>query len=131
MKRITVFIFALIFAATLPLTASATDTSGNIYTINGTTVEFAIDSSFTEEEQIAIAELVVNGNYDSSITTYNLLCTLFGHKETTESYTVIEHCVSATAPRCVRSLQEITICSRCETVIEINILSSNYIFCCE
>lgn len=131
MKRIIIIFFALIFATSLPLTVMAAGESSNSYTINGITVVFANNSSFTTEEQAAITELVVNGNAESSATTYNLLCTLFGHTTTTESFTVIEHCVSATAPRCVESIQDVTACTRCDTVIEIDVVTSNYIFCCE
>lgn len=129
MKRFIMLITALCVAITLSLSTFATGVSGNIYTINGTTVEFASDSAFTPDEQLAIAEYVVNGK-ESSSTTYNLLCTLFGHNTTTESFTIIEHCVSATAPRCVESIQDITACSRCDYV-EIDVVSSIYIFCCD
>lgn len=130
MKRVLAIILVFIIASTLPLTAYATGVSGNIYTINGITVKFAVDSSFTADEQAAIAEWVVNGKEDPSATTYNLWCTMFGHKTTTESFTIIEHCVSATAPRCVESLQDVTACSRCDYVTT-DIISSNYIFCCD
>ena len=129
MKRILVLILAIIFI-TFPLTVSAAGEEGNIYTINTITVEFSKDSSFTPEEQLAIAEYVANPNYDNNTSTYNVLCTLFGHKTTTESFTVVEHQVSATAPRCLRSIQDVTTCSRCDYVYT-DVVTSNYIFCCD
>lgn len=129
MKKFIIVIIALCVATTLSLSTIAAGVSGNIYSINGTTVEFALDSAFTPDEQLAIAEYVVYGK-ESSSTTYNLLCTMFGHKTTTESFTVIEHCVSATAPRCIESIQDITACSRCDYVTT-DVVSSIYIFCCD
>lgn len=128
MKKILVAILTILVSFTLILTTSA---SGNIYTSDGITIEFSENSSLTPETQATIAQMIANDEDISSVTTYNLLCTLFGHKEVTESYTVIEHCVSDTAPRCVQSLQDITICSRCETVLDIKVLSQGYIFCCD
>ena len=130
MKKVLFLFFAIIIAATLPLSVFASATSGNAYTINGITVKFAIDSSFTAEEQMEIAQTVINGTDSSSATTYNLMCTLFGHKTTTETIGVIEHCVSATAPRCIETVQDVTTCSRCDYVTT-DIISSNYIFCCD
>lgn len=129
MKRFIMMILALCVAITLSLSTFAASVSGNIYTINDTTIEFAFNSAFTPEEQLAIAEYVVNGK-ENSFTTYNLMCTLFGHKTTTESFTVIDHCVSATAPRCTESIVDVTACSRCDYVVT-DVISSIYIFCCD
>lgn len=128
MKKILVATLTIIMLFTLILTTSA---KGNIYTFNGITIEFSENSILTSETQSTIAQMIANNEDISSVNTYNLLCSLLGHKEVTESYTVIEHCVSDTAPRCIRSLQDITICTRCETVTNIYVVSEVYIFCCD
>ena len=128
MKKLLVPILTIIMSLTLILTASA---RGNIYTFNGMTIEFSDNSSFTPATQAAIVQMIVNDEEIPSTTTYNLLCTLFGHKESTESFTIIEHCVSDTAPRCLKSLQDVTACTRCETVIDIYVVGEVYIFCCD
>ncbi|MBR4062868.1 MAG: hypothetical protein IKK01_07370 [Clostridia bacterium] len=127
MKKILFALLAMLLVLCLPLVVSA---SGNNYTIDNITVEFSDTSTFSTEQQEVIAQAIINGT-DNSYTTYNLLCTLFGHKETTESIGAIEHCVSATAPRCTRTIYEITACTRCETVIDTITISKVYIFCCD
>lgn len=131
MKRITTFIMAIIIAFSMTFVSSASTTTGNIIEINDITVIFSASSNLTEEEQQLIAEYVVFGVLeDDTSTTYNLLCTLFGHKTTTEAFTVVEHCVSDTQPRCRRSLQDVTTCSRCDYVAT-DVVSAVYIYCCE
>ena len=128
MKKLLVSMLTIILSFTLILTTSA---SGNIYNLDGITIEFSDNSSFTPATQAAIVQMIINDQEISSTTTYNLLCTLFGHKESTESFIIIEHCVSNTAPRCLQSLQDITAYTRCETVLDIVVLSQGYIFCCD
>ena len=131
MKRIITLFMAIIIAFSMTLVSSANTTSGNTIEVNGVTVIFSANSNFTEEEQQLIAEHVILGiSEDERNTTYNLLCTLFGHKTTTESFTVVEHCASDTQPRCRRSLQDVTACSRCDYVTT-EVISSTYIYCCE
>lgn len=129
MKKVLVSLLSIIIIA-LTLATSASGTTTSIYTIDSTTIEFSEDSSLTAEEKATIAELVAHGSDVSSATTYNVMCNLFGHKTTTESFTVIKHCVSATAPRCLKSLQDVTTCSRCDYV-STDVISSYYIFCCD
>ena len=129
MKRTLILFIAVLIIAMLTLTVSASE---NIYTINGFTFEFAQDSAFTTEQQVVIVETAINKEtVDSDVTTYNLLCTLFGHKSATESFTIIEHCVSDTAPRCLQTLQDVTACTRCDAIIDIHTVGSVYIFCCD
>ena len=128
-KALTVLLAILITISSL-LSVSAADTSGNVYVFDGITIEFSADSSFTAEEQAVIVQQVVAGTDNSSNTTYNLLCTLFGHKTTTESFTVIEHCVRADQPKCLETLQNVTACSRCDYVYT-EVVGSVYIICCD
>ena len=131
MKRYITFFLAIVVAISTILITSATSSTGTAIEIDSFEVIFESDSSFTAEEQQLIAEKVISNNTDNEkATTYNILCTLFGHKTTTESITVIEHCVREAQPRCTKSLQDVTTCSRCDYV-DISVFSSTYIYCCE
>ena len=131
MKRFISLFLAIIVAIFMTLISSASSSTGTTIEIAGFSVIFNADSAFTAEEQQLIAEKAVANNTENETdTTYNLLCTLFGHKTSTESITVIEHCVREAQPRCTRSLQDVTTCSRCDYV-DISVFSSTYIHCCE
>lgn len=131
MKRFISIILTMVILLSMPINATASEMTGNVVDIGSFTVEFIANSSFTADEQYYLAQYIVdNSPVGESETTYNLLCTLFGHKTTTESITVIEHCVSDTQPRCIKSLQELTTCSRCDYV-DIVEISSIYIYCCD
>lgn len=131
MKRLLSIVLVIIITFSMPVIISASDSTGSIIDIGSITVEFNADSMFTLDEQHIIAQQIAcnNANADQE-TTYNILCTLFGHKTSTETISVIEHCVSNTQPRCIQSYQDVTACSRCDYVY-IQELSSMYIFCCE
>ena len=128
MRKIFTIVFAILTVISITLTVSAT---GNIYVKDGITIEFAETSAFSFEQQVSIAERIIHNEDYASITTYNLLCTMFGHKTTIETIGIIEHCVSETAPRCLKTVQDVTVCTRCEEIIDINTISSYYIFCCD
>ncbi|MBR6579522.1 MAG: hypothetical protein IKK74_11315 [Clostridia bacterium] len=130
MRRFISVILVIIFVLTLPILTSASELSSNVVNIGSTTVKYSADSGFSAEEQQIIAQRIVDGSINSQTTTYNVLCNLFGHKTTTESITVIEHCVSDTQPRCLQSFHEVTSCSRCDYV-DIVEITSIYIYCCE
>lgn len=131
MKRFITLFLAIIVAISMTLISSAKTSTGATIAIDGFSVIFDADSTFTAEEQQLIAEKIVSNNTENeTATTYNLLCTLFGHKTTTETITVIEHCVRDSLPRCKKSLQDVTTCSRCDYV-DISVFSSTYFYCCE
>ena len=67
---------------------------------------------------------------DQGIATYNVLCTLLGHKEEDYYYSIIIHKVNATAPRCLKKQYKAVHCSRCEETLSAQLLSSEYIYCC-
>ena len=58
----------------------------------------------------------------------NVLCTLFGHKLTETTASVITHNVYSNAPRCVEKIYDVSVCSRCDYVSQ-ELLSSTRIFC--
>lgn len=130
MKRILTTLLAIIIALSLPLSAAAINNAQGIYTVNGITVEFSENSLFTPEEQAVITQLIVDGIDNSSATTYNVLCTLFGHKTTTETIGVIEHCYREAQPRCLKTIEDVTACSRCDYV-SIDVVSTYYVVCCD
>lgn len=131
MKRFIIFFIATILALSMTLISSATALNGNAIEYNGYTIIFNVDSNFDEEQQQIIAQKVISNDITNDISaTYNLMCTLFGHKTTTESITVIEHRVSDTQPRCRKSLQDVTGCTRCDYVTT-SVVSATYIYCCE
>ena len=132
MKRIIAIIFATLLILSLTIASSASNAKGNVILFDKYTVEFSADSIFCIEKQEYLANCLVGyDDNDESSTTYNLLCTLLGHKTTTESVTVIEHCVRDTQPRCYRTIQELTVCTRCEEIVDTNIISEVNIYCCD
>lgn len=124
--RIALFMLAVLFTITF-IQASALDTDCNIVTIDNTDVLFDINSSFTFEEQMIIAQYIVQD--ESKAQTYGLICNLLGHKNSTEIVYTITHKVNSTVPRCKRETWEVIVCSRCDNV-ENNLLSYSYIDCC-
>ena len=127
MKKITIILIVIILTFSATLSVSADETIGNTYKIENVTVIFEVDSQLTNEQQEMIAQLLVNPEY--GVSQANLICNIFGHKNTLEGVTTITHCASATAPRCFQENFTITTCSRCdESTVERN--SFAYIFCC-
>lgn len=128
MKKIISVLLAIILLAFTCVSASANETIGNVYTIGDKTVVFEGTSAFTIEEQQYIAELLANPAVEPSAT-YGLMCTLFGHKNSTETVTTITHCAKANSPRCLQENFLVTACSRCdESTVER--ISYQYITCC-
>lgn len=108
-------------------TSYADETLSQIYNINNKTIIFNSSSAFTIDEQQRIAELIAKPEFGVSET--GLMCTLFGHKNTTEGVTSITHCAKTNSPRCLQENFSVTTCSRCgETTTERG--SYSYITCC-
>lgn len=127
MKKILTIIMAVIITICATIGVSADTNAGNIYQTENVTVVFDADSQFSIEQQELIANLLVNPEY--GVAKANLICNIFGHKNSQEGVTTITHKVSATSPRCLQELFTITMCSRCEeTTVERN--AYYYISCC-
>ena len=127
MKKITIVLMTIVLWLCSTLNVSANSTVGNTYQIDDITVIFDLESQFSNEQQEVIANLLVHPEY--GVAQANLLCTLFGHKNTAETVITITHKVSATDPRCLQENFTVTSCSRCNTsTVERN--SYGYIFCC-
>lgn len=106
---------------------SADQTVDNTYQFENITVIFDVDSQLSVEQQERIAQLLVNPEY--GVSEANLICNIFGHKNSQEGVSTITHKASATAPRCFEEFFTITTCSRCnESTVERD--GFRYIFCC-
>ena len=127
MKRLMAILSVVILVVCTALGASADEMIGNSYQIDNVTVIFDTDSQLSNEQQEMIAQLLVNPEYGVSQT--NLICNIFGHKNTIEGVTTITHKVLPESPRCLQELFTITTCSRCnESTVERD--GFCYITCC-
>ena len=126
-KKILTFFFVIVLIISTTMSVSADEITGNTYRINNVTVVFDADSQLSVEQQKVIAQLLVNPEY--GVSQANLICTLFGHKNTVEGVTTITHKVMPDSPRCLQELFTITTCSRCnESTVERD--GFGYITCC-
>ena len=132
MKRLICLSLAIIFAISLCFSASADSNDNNTITVDHYTIIFDENSTLTQEEKLYLAEVRANHTHENNddASTYGVMCDLFGHKTTTETIIVIEHCVRDTPPRCLETYEDLTTCSRCDYV-EVDVLSSVHIFCCD
>ena len=130
MKKI--FVVLLTFLLTLTFSLSAFAASEEIYTyeIGNVTVIFDETDTFNAATREALAHMLASGSYGEQDTaTYNLLCTLFGHKYQTSGATTVTHCAQVSQPRCLEECFAVTTCTRCdETTVERT--GWRYITCC-
>ena len=127
MKRLIVGFLVVVTLLCACVGVSADEATGNRYTVDGVTVVFDADSQFSVEQQEAIANLLVHPEYGTS--TAGLMCTLFGHKNTSETAITITHKYNVESPRCLQENFVVTSCSRCgESTVER--VSYKYISCC-
>ena len=126
-KRLMIVVMVSILIVCATSGVSASEATGNIYQIENVTIIFDADSNLTREQQESIAQFLVNPEY--GVSQANLICNLFGHKNTQEGVSTITHKVSTTDPRCLQELFTITTCSRCnEATVERD--AAIYISCC-
>ena len=127
MKRLVTVVMLITITICATLGVSADTNVGNIYQIKNVTVLFEAESKLSAEQQEMIAQLLVNSEY--GVSQANLICNIFGHKNTMEGVTTITHKAKANSPRCLQELFTITTCSRCnESTVERDGMS--YITCC-
>ena len=127
MRRIIPVIMAVVLMFCTVLNVSADTMVGNTYEIDNVTVVFEFDSQLSIEQQEKVAQLLVNPEY--GISQANLICNIFGHKNTQEGVSTITHRVSATNPRCLQEHFVVTTCSRCDEST-VQRTSFYYITCC-
>ena len=71
--------------------------------------------------------MLVHPEYGTSAA--GLMCTLFGHKNTSETVISVTHKYNVESPRCLQEVFAVTSCSRCgESSVER--LSFSFISCC-
>ena len=127
MKRIGLIVIVIALTLFSIVGVSADEVGGNTYQIENVTVIFDADSQLAVEQQKLIAQFIVNP--ENGVAKANLICNIFGHKNTQEGVSTITHKVSATNPRCFEEFFTITICSRCnESTVERD--AWGYIPCC-
>lgn len=128
MKKYISLFLTIVLCLSFVLSVNATN--GTVYSYNGIEVVFEENSTLSESMKLQVAEMLVNGVSDGEdVAAYNLLCSLFGHKNTLETVETIQHKVDTEAPRCLSQIWELNICTRCENVEE-TLLYEEYIFCC-
>lgn len=59
---------------------------------------------------------------------YNLICTLFGNKETVELISTISHQVDPKSPRCLQQYWDVYGCTRCEEALGMELLVKHILF---
>ena len=128
MKKILVTAMAILLVCTFSISTFAATEETYIYTIGEVTVIFDKNDTWDATTREAIVHRLTHGNDDAS-TTYNLLCSLFGHKYETKGVTTITHCVLDEAPRCLEETFDLSLCSRCDDQL-VERTSYGYIFCC-
>ena len=127
MKRLVAVVMLVTLTICATLGVSADTNTGNTYQIENVTVIFGAESQLSAEQQAMIAQLLVNREY--GVSQANLICNIFGHKNSMEGVTTITHKVKANSPRCLEEFFTITTCSRCnESTVERDGMS--YITCC-
>ena len=127
MKRFVTVVILVTLTVCATFGVSADTNASNTYQIENVIVIFEENSQLSLEQQEIIAQQLVNPEY--GVSQANLICNIFGHKNTTEGVTTITHKVSATSPRCLQENFTLTLCSRCnESTVERNSLF--YITCC-
>lgn len=127
MKKTAIILFIFVFTICATLGVSADETAGNTYQFENVTVIFNSDSKLSAEQQETIAQLLVNSEY--GVSQANLICNIFGHKNTTEGVSTVTHKSLPDDPRCLQEFFTITTCSRCnESTVERN--GYCYISCC-
>ena len=127
MKKVISFLLVTILIISACVGASANEVGGNAYVFDNVTVIFDENSQFSNEKQESIANLLINPEY--GLSTAGLMCTLFGHKNTTETVITITHKYNVEAPRCLQEIFAVTTCSRCDEA-SVERLGYSYISCC-
>lgn len=127
MKRLAFSLTSIFLCVIFCLNISAMQS--DTYSISIDNVEFIFNSNsvFSNEEQLRIAQALLSPSDNAQ--TYGLMCTLFGHKYTSEVVVTVTHNVNSSAPKCLRETWQLNVCSRCEHT-EGTVIDSYYINCC-
>ncbi len=126
MKKLISLILAILLITTLCFSTSATNETDYTYNFGEKTIVFNSSTTFTKAQREKIANILNGTGNETEVA--NLLC-IFGHNYNVDHVTTITHCASATAPRCLEEIYEVSVCTRCNQTITEKITSS-YIYCC-
>ena len=131
MKKYSIALIAILIILTITVVlVSATEVNTQYtYQKNNTTytVEFMETELSAEQLEQVAYNLVYAQEPDGQ--TYGLACTLFGHKLTESTVSVITHKVRTYAPRCKREIYDVTVCERCDYQTQ-TLSTTSYLDCC-
>ena len=127
MKKLSLLFVTLFCAISFCIHPFAIENSLTILSVEDIDVLFDENSSLTDEEKQIIAEYFANSKNGAQ--PYGLVCSIFGHKNSTEYVTTITHRVNPDIPRCLEEQWELTVCSRCDNV-ESRRIAFESIDCC-
>ena len=127
MKKVFITLLTLLLLSTFSLSAFAVNEEVYTYNIGNMTIIFDEADTFDAATREAIAHKLANGN--EHISSYGLLCTLFGHNYEEKAVTTVTHCVEPDQPRCLQECFIVQVCSRCEDTI-VERTGFRYITCC-
>ena len=100
----------------------------NVYVINGDEYTVQFEDNVPAEKQEIIAQTLIVGE-DTTVQTYGLGCTLFGHDYAYTTATVVQHKIFPNSPRCVKRTYDVTYCEDCDYTEE-TLIATTYIHCC-
>ena len=132
MKKVIKGILLAVVVATLSMSIFAADfVTGTTfaYPTENKTVEFAADTILSENQQQQIADLLIYGETESTVSTQSL-CWLTGHDYVKNYAAVTTHKVAEHRPRCLKEYYRVTTCSKCD-YNNIELISSEYVDCCK
>ena len=130
MKKLLAVLLTFLLVCTFSLSAFAASEEIYTYEIGNVTVIFDENDALDAATREALAHMLASGSYgEQDIATYNLLCTLFGHKTQTSGATTVTHCAQASQPRCLEECFAVTTCTRCDYT-SVERTGYRYITCC-
>lgn len=128
MKKLFIALLALLLISAFSVSSFAATEENYMYNIGSVTVIFDENDTWDASTREAIAHRLVYGD-DTAISTYNLLCNMFGHKYETKGVTTVTHCAQSSQPRCLEEVFNISLCSRCGDQLTER-TGYCYIYCC-
>lgn len=75
-----------------------------------------VEKNLPKTVQDRILAYFLSGDARENEQTRNILCTLFGHKNTTSTSVTVTHNVYTTSPKCVKDTYTTYTCTRCGNV---------------
>ncbi len=132
MKKILAIILTIasVFSV-MSFTASAEETPEDVIVITRGDVDYVFEAGVSEDHIdsfILLCEEDIDCTCEET-STYNVLCTLFGHKLETSTASTVTHNARTTAPRCLKKTYTVESCTRCDYSTK-TLKSSQYISCC-